>query len=189
MEPDYEAADEKCLVRLQNYREPVNHDVISEPAAVNNSTMSKDHHQSKVSVDKGEADGSQKMETVSDTSSQRATRQIDNFEIEKLSQKVILLRPQAESFEGTLMLQHNEAVYFIRRHIIEKAKLFWKEGKDVHTNHVLGLTSVKQKAIDEAYEKQCIDTLGYALGEQYEDQNMRVTFKTFLQQDDKRLEE
>jgi len=29
------------------------------------------------------------------------------------------------------MLQHNEAVYMIRKHIIEKAKAFWKEAKDV----------------------------------------------------------
>jgi len=46
-----------------------------------------------MTMEKGEAEGSQKMETVSDTSSQRQARQIDNFEVEKLSQKVILLRP------------------------------------------------------------------------------------------------
>lgn len=54
---------------------------------------------------------------------------------------------------------------------------------------MLGLTSVKQKTIDQAFERQCIESLGFALGEQYEDHNMRVTFRTFLQQDDKRLEE
>lgn len=59
----------------------------------------------------------------------------------------------------------------------------------MNTNQALGLTSVKQRYIDAAFEKQCIDKLGYELGEQFEDHNMRVTFKTFLKHDDYRLNE
>lgn len=87
------------------------------------------------------------------------------------------------------MVQHCEAVYMVRKAILEKAKTFWKEAKDLNTNYVLGMTSTKQKQLDNKFEEHCIRELGYQLGEQYEDQNMRVTFKTFLKADDPRLEE
>ena len=136
---------------------------ISDPA-IDKTTLSKGDHASRVSIGKdaeGEAH-SQKMETISDTSSQRALRQIDSFEIEKLPQKVILLKPQnPETHEGTLMLQHNEAVFMVRRNILERAKLFWKEAKDLNTNYALGITCVKQRLLDEAYEKKCIESLGF----------------------------
>ena len=133
-------------------------------------------------------EGSQKMDTVSDTSSQKALRQIDQFELEKFSNKVICLRPQNAEHEGTLMVQHNEAVFWVRRHIIEKAKNYWKEqAKDLNTNLAVGLTALKQKNLDAAFERKCIEHYGYELGEQFDDLNMRVTFKTFLKQDDYRL--
>mmetsp|Transcript_29792 Transcript_29792/g.36974 ORF Transcript_29792/g.36974 Transcript_29792/m.36974 type:complete len:88 (+) Transcript_29792:2304-2567(+) len=85
------------------------------------------------------------------------------------------------------MVQHAEAVFMVRRHIIEKAKNFWKEGKEMNTNHAVGITALKQKNLDAAFERQCIESFGYELGEQFEDQNMRVTYKTFLKNDDYRL--
>ena len=83
---------------------------------------------------------------------------------------MILVKPtNADVFEGTLMVQHNEAVYQVRKQILERAKNFWKEAKDMPTNQALGLSSLKQKNIDGMFEKECIDKLGYELGEQYED--------------------
>ena len=129
------------------------------------------------------------MDTVSETSSQRATKQIEAFELEKLSQKLIMMRPANEAYEGNVCVQHNEAVYMVRRHIIEKAKLFWKEAGQFSTNQILGTSSIKQKQLDARFEEHCIKELGFELGEQYEDQNMRVTFKTFLKHEDPRMEE
>lgn len=86
-------------------------------------------------------------------------------------------------------MQHGEAVYMVRKAIIEKAKTYWKEAKDVSTNYVLGMTATKQRQMDNRFEEHCIKELGYELGEQYEDGNMRATFKTFLKADDPRLEE
>ena len=100
-----------------------------------------------------------------------------------------MLRPEHEAFEGNCMVQHSEAVYMVRKQLLDKAKNHWKDTKDVPHNHVLGMTSLKQKQLDAKFEEQCIKELGYELGEQFEDQNMRVTFKTFLKQDDARLEE
>ena len=99
-----------------------------------------------------------------------------------------MLKPEnPESHEGTLMVQHNEAVYLVRRHIIEKAKSFWREGKDMNVNHPLGITAIKQRYLDSSFERHLVEAEGYELGEQFEDQNMRVTFKTFLKHDDARL--
>ena len=36
--------EEKCLIRIQNYREPVNPEITGDQLALNQSTMSKDHH-------------------------------------------------------------------------------------------------------------------------------------------------
>lgn len=149
---------EKCLVRIQNYREPVLPDVSADPAlGANVSTISKDHHQSKMSAaNPVDAEKDSKMETLSDTSSVRASKQIEAFEVEKLSQKLIMLRPVHEAFEGNCMVQHSEAVFMVRKHILEKAKNYWKEAKEVATNHVLGMTSLKQKQLDSKFEEHCI---------------------------------
>lgn len=48
-----------------------------------------------------------------------------------------------EHYEGNLMVQHGEAVYFVRRHILEKARNFWKEAKEINTNYVLGMSERK----------------------------------------------
>lgn len=188
MEPDYEAADEKCLVRIQNFRDPPQLDGLTENLAANQSTISKDHHKSMMSAAQPIDEGS--IDKHSETSSQKNNKIIDSFEIEKIPQKVICLRPtNVDIFEGTLMVQHNEAVFQVRKQILEKAKNFWKDALALNINQTLGLSALKQKAIDTLFEKNCIDKLGYQLGEQYEDQNMRVTFKTFLKQDDPRLDE
>ena len=110
MEPDYEAADEKCLVRLQNFKEPIV-DATTENAAEQTKTLSKDNHQSKMSQ-KDEAEVGSKLDKQSETSSQRMRDQIENFQLEALSQKVICLRTtNAEAFDGTLMVQHSEAMF------------------------------------------------------------------------------
>ena len=139
----------------------------------------------------GEGGSAQRADAHSDSSSQKALRMIETFEIERLSPKVIILHPQHTDpegiIQGTLLVQHNEAVFFLRRHIIEKAKNFWKEGKDMNTNNALGLTAIKQKYLDNTFEKYLVDKFGFELGEQFDDQNMRVTFKTFLKKEDFRL--
>ena len=80
-----------------------------------------------------------------------------------------MMRPGHEAYEGNCLVQHNEAVYMVRKHIIEKAKAFWKEAAGLNTNQVLGQSSIIQKAMDAKFEEHCIAELGYELGEQYED--------------------
>ena len=192
MEKEDPIEREKCLVRIQNYRDPVNVDVSGDAGLVNTSnSLIKDAHASRTSaVNVADAEANSKMDTLSETSSQRNQKQIETFEFEKLSSKVILMKQSNEAFEGNCMVQHCEAVFAVRKAILEKAKLFWaKEAKDLNTNYVLGMTSMKQRQLDNRFEEHCIQKLGYQMGEQHEDQNIRVTFKTFLRADDPRLEE
>ena len=69
---DYSQMDEKCLVRILNYREPVNPDVSGEAGALNTTTLSKDKHESQVSAANAGEEANSKADGESETSSQRA---------------------------------------------------------------------------------------------------------------------
>jgi hypothetical protein len=88
---------------------------------------------------------------------------------------------------GALMVQHTEAVYAVRRHILEKCKTIFKEAKDITTNTVLGFSSIKQEILDKKFDMQLNDVLGWENGEKYSDQNTSIIFNTFLKEDDPRL--
>jgi len=100
-----------------------------------------------------------------------------------------MLRPANEAYEGNVMVQHAEAVYFVRKQILERAKSHWKDAREISSNYVLGMTERRQRQLDSKFEEHCVKELGYELGEQYEDPNLRVTFKTFLKHADPRLDE
>lgn len=46
-QPDYASMDEKCLVRILNYRDAVNPENSIDAQAMNTSTLSKDKHESR----------------------------------------------------------------------------------------------------------------------------------------------
>ena len=145
-----------------NYRDPP---VEEDPATVAATTLSKNHHEStKSAANAAQAatdEANSKMDTISETNSQKAQKEIENFELEKLSQKIILLKPANEGYEGNVLIQHSEAVYMVRKQILEKAKTHLKEAKDLNVNYVLGMTQQKQKSLDEKFEEHCIEELGY----------------------------
>ena len=70
------------------------------------SQLSKDHHQSRTSAANpdGAEGNSHKNDTISETSSQRNAKTIENFEIEKFSQKLIMMRPAHEAYEGNMLI-------------------------------------------------------------------------------------
>lgn len=92
-------------MRIQNYREPVNPDASGDAGVINTSTLSKDRHESHLSAVNAGEDANSKGEHESETSSQRAIKQIEAFEIEKLSSRIILLKSaNDEHYEGNLMV-------------------------------------------------------------------------------------
>ena len=123
---DYSIYDEKCLVRVMNYR-----DIAAEAEAAAHVSR---QDPSRASAQAVELEHNSAVDNVSETSSQRAQRQIDNFELEKMPSKVIMLRHQNEGIEGNLIVQHSEASFFVRKQILERAKNFWKETKEINSN-------------------------------------------------------
>ena len=108
---DYAAFDEKCLVRVMNYRDSAVQDL---EAAAHVSAISR-NDPSRASAQAAELEHNSQADNQSETSSQRAQRLIEAFELEKLSQKVIMLRPANEGYEGNVMVQHSEAAFMIRK--------------------------------------------------------------------------
>lgn len=110
----------------------------------------------------------QEDDKKSDTPSVANMKTIESFMIELIPHKATIV-PQhnPEVQEGVFMVQHTEAVYYIRRLIAEKAKIAIKEAKDLSTNHILGVTSVLQDKLDEYFMECVTKYLGWQLGEQF----------------------
>ena len=77
---DYSTFDEKCLVRVMNHSE-------AEAAA----QVSR-QDPSRASAQAAEVEHDSQADAQSATSSQREQRRIENFELEKMAPKIILLR-------------------------------------------------------------------------------------------------
>ena len=68
----------------------------------------------------------------------------------------------------------------LRRLIIDVAKRHFKELEKLNMNAVLGHTAQKSKQLDERFEDFMVRSQGFGRGCQYQDRNMKVTWKTFL---------
>ena len=80
-----------------------------------------------------------------------------------------------------------EAIYFIRKQIVEKARTFWaKELKDIIVTDVLVHSSKKMRVVEQMFEEDLIK-IGFNFGEMYTDTNLKILYKTFLKKDDPRL--
>lgn len=80
-----------------------------------------------------------------------------------------------------LLLITLEAQYAVRKLIIEVAKRHFKELEKLNLNAVLAHTAQKSKQLDERFEDYIIRTLKFGRGCQYNDRNLKITWKTFLQ--------
>ena len=75
-----------------------------------------------------------------------------------------------------------EAQFNLRRLIIDVAKRHFKELEKLNMNAVLGHTAQKTKQLDERFEDHMVRTSGFGRGCQHYDRNMKITWKTFLQE-------
>jgi len=74
-----------------------------------------------------------------------------------------------------------EALYYLRRVIIEVAKRHFKELDKLNMNAVLAHTAQKSKQLDERFEDFMVRNHGFGRGCQVQERNYRITWKTFLQ--------
>lgn len=62
----------------------------------------------------------------------------------------------------------------------------FKEAKECNLNMCLGMTTNKQRKLNTIFEEHLIEELKWDKGEQYKDQNVKITFNTFLKANDPR---
>ena len=106
---------------------------------------------------------------------------LENFSLEDLPLKAILVDPKATE-DTHLIVYHSEAQYHLRKIIIDVAKRHFKELDKLNLNAVLGHTAQKTRQMEERFEEHLIRTQGFGKGCQVVDKNMRITWKTFLQE-------
>lgn len=126
---------------------------------------------------------------MSQTSSVKALAQFEKFEFDSIPKNVTITNPYNQQNDITLLIQHSEATYAVRKFIAEKAKAFFPQFKDISLIGILGASAARQKILEDQFDKHVSETLEWKTGDQYEDPNVRITFKTFLLKNDKRLED
>ena len=93
---------------------------------------------------------------VSETASAKQLAEYAKFEYDSIPRNVIMLAPWNEKENLTLMVQHTEAPFAIRKAIAEKAKACVKELKEINVMGVVGRTADKQKILETNFN-QVID--------------------------------
>lgn len=96
--------------------------------------------------------------------SENNTSALDNFQIEDVPAKMILVNPYNDERDVNLIVYHSEAQYAARKLIIEVARRHFKELEKLNLNAVLAHTAQKSKQLDERFEDHIIRTLKYGRG-------------------------
>jgi hypothetical protein len=82
-------------------------------------------------------------------------------------------------------LYHSEAAYAVRKLFIEHAKKQFAELEKAETSAILTHSHHHHyKQVEERFEDEFLKKYGYNKGGQFKDQNVRITFKTFLEGDE-----
>lgn len=141
-ETDFAKKNEKCLLILKNYRELVS---TSEGHAEQTLTIDADKKNLQSISATSRIDKQDTIEQKSQNS------QLDNYDeiflFEKLPTKVIM--QSAQTPQLTMAICHNEASYAIKKTILEKAKLYWKDAlKDVTVNQMLTYAEQIHKVLE-----------------------------------------
>lgn len=103
-----------AFVKIQNYRDPP----VPE-ATIDTENQEKTAEETAALAKTLKSD----TETIQETQFEEA--KAEEWDFSKVSTKIILSQPVNTDFDINLILMHSEACYFIRKHIIEKAKTFW----------------------------------------------------------------
>lgn len=81
-----------------------------------------------------------------------------------------------------LCVQHVDAVYFIRKAIIDCAIKSWPEMRDLNVNKIMGELCAKHSLLEQQFEKKLVHDFGYNYGLAYlGGVNLRVVFRTMLE--------
>lgn len=89
---------------------------------------------------------------------------LDNFQLEDIPPKMILVNPFNDERDISLIAYHSEAQYAVRKLIIEVARRHFKELEKLNLNAVLAHTAQKSKQLDERFEDHIVRTLKFGRG-------------------------
>lgn len=96
----------------------------------------------------------------------------------------------ASQADFNMIVQHSEAVLFIRRHLITEAiKCFPAFLTETCYRELQQGIHQKQKALERRFEEHLLQNMGYGTGEAFEDRNMKILHKTCLQAEKKKPKE
>ena len=178
---------EKAYIRLNNYRELTIEknnsaiDVAMETAVPDNLNKSNQRPQTALS---GNSRKSGKTKSQRSGKSMRDSQaDSEDFVYEKLPKQATFIDTVHYNHEFSVIVQHTEACYFVRKSIIEAAKHHWKELANVNTNNVLNHISVKQRTLDKKMDDHLFAFADFGLGGAYSDKNVRILYKTFLKEE------
>ena len=171
---DWKFWDEKCYCKVSNFKDP-------------EGSIPQDESPSKLDKKSAGLKDAEKAKLA------QAAEEVDPnaeppFEIEKFSNKVIIIPAQSNAASVSAMVHHTDVSHFIRKAIIERAQKVWaKDLKELSVNQVLGHCMGKQKALEEKLEDY-LSQLDWGRGQMHEDRNIKIIFNTFLQENDYRVD-
>lgn len=105
----------------------------------------------------------------------------EQFSVEKIPLKVQLVKPDNCS-GGPVIVYHSEAVYALRKQLIEQARKTFRELEKAQTNDLLNHSNQITKVLEEKFEEDLIKNQGYGKGHLFSDNNCKIIFKTFLKE-------
>lgn len=157
---------EIAFIRLNNFRPEMNP---NDPAVLAKEAKAKQDAQAKAAVD-AEKQGDNPDEEP----------QEEQFQPEKLPLKIPLVKPDnCES--GPCIVYHSEAVYMVRKFLIEQARKTFKELDKAETNALLQHSYQRTRMLEERFEDNLIRYNSYGRGSMHIENNYKLVFKTFLQ--------
>ena len=108
----------------------------------------------------------------------------ETFKPEVVNLKIPMAKQKTDT-GLSIAMYHSEAAYSVRKHFIEHAKKQFPELEKAETNAILTHSYHHHyKQIEERFEDEFLKKYGYNKGGQFTDQNVRITFKTFLEGDE-----
>jgi hypothetical protein len=103
----------------------------------------------------------------------------ESFKIDKLSDKIPVVRNHLAEQNLLVALYQPEASYCLRRVLIDNARKHFKELEKVEMNALLAHSSQRERMLDERLEEIFLKQEGYGKGMQFNDGKTKITFKTF----------
>lgn len=188
---------EQCFIRLRNWREEssIAQETYSPAKFLNNKTLSsgkqpesplkRPESPSKRPESPNKRPEEPRQDTGYTNQSIGDINESDGLEsarsnLDEVPRQTKFFNPSQRDFN--MIIQHSEAVLSVRRHLISEAiRAFPSMLTETCMRELQQAMHQKQKALERRFDDYLLQTQGYGSGEAFEDRNMKILYKTFLQ--------